>query len=248
MDMRSFFAESPEVAVAFSGGVDSAYVLYEAARWASRVRAYRVQSQLVPAFEKADAVRLADALGAELVELSLDALALPALSANGADRCYHCKRAMMAQVCAAAQADGFAVVCDGTNASDAADERPGMRALAELGVRSPLRECGLTKEMVRERSREAGLFTWDKPAYACLATRIERGEVLSSEKLARIERSEDAMRALGFVDFRVRTAGDVARLELREEDLAQVLARRTEILAALSPFFAHVTLDLEVRG
>ena len=117
--------------------------------------------------------------------LPIDVLCHEKVTANPPDRCYHCKQQIFGKILEKAKADGFSLVLDGTNASDDAADRPGMRALAELKVRSPLRECGLTKAVIREKSMEAGLFTWDKPAYACLATRIPTGEVITAEKLER---------------------------------------------------------------
>ena len=176
MTLEQFFAEKREVAVAVSGGVDSADLLYAAKRYAARVKAYYVSTAFQPEFELEDARRLADELGADMLVLHVDVLSNSAVTANPSDRCYHCKNTLFRQILRAAENDGFPVLLDGTNASDDAGDRPGMRALRELSVRSPLRECGLTKAEIRRLSREAGLFTWDKPAYACLATRIRTGE------------------------------------------------------------------------
>ena len=140
------------------------------------------------------------------------------------------------------------MLIDGTNASDDAGDRPGMRALRELDVRSPLRECGLTKDEIRRRSREAGLPTWDKPAYACLATRIETGTAITPEDLAVTERAEAALTAMGFREFRVRKAGNTARIEVADAEWAALAARRQEILRTLGPLYTHVTVDLEGRA
>ena len=148
----------------------------------------------------------------------------------------------------AAAKDGFDILLDGTNASDDAGDRPGMKALQELQVLSPLRECGLTKDEIRRLSKEAGLFTWNKPAYACLATRIPAGEEITLEKLERVEEAEGYLFALGFTDFRVRTRQGHARLQVRRDQLGRVLERREEILAELKKYFETVSLDLEVRG
>ena len=145
MTLEQFFAENREVAVAFSGGVDSAYLLYAATRYAARVKAYYVSTAFQPEFELADARRLADELGADMLVLHVDVLSNSAVTANPSDRCYHCKNTLFRQILRAAENDGFPVLLDGTNASDDAGDRPGMRALRELSVRSPLRECGLTK-------------------------------------------------------------------------------------------------------
>ena len=248
MELSAFFAQCPEAAVAFSGGADSAYLLYEAARHARRVGAYYVKSVFQPAFELADARRLARALGVTLRVLELDVLAVPCVRDNPPDRCYHCKRAIFSAIAAAAEEDGFPVLLDGTNASDDAADRPGMRALAERSVRSPLRVCGLDREEIRRRSRAAGLFTWEKPAYACLATRIPAGEALTAEKLAAVEAAEAYLASLGFSDFRVRAADGHARLQLRAEQFPLLLARRGEILDRLRRDYQTVSLDLEARA
>lgn len=248
MELSRFFQENHRAALAFSGGADSAYLLYAACRAGAEVRAYYVKTPFQPAFELADARRLARELGADLTVLELDVLADPAIAANPPDRCYHCKKKLFSAIAAQAAADGFGVLMDGTNASDNASDRPGMRALQELAVRSPLRECGLAKDRIRALSREAGLFTWDKPAYACLATRIPTGEAVTAEKLAAVETMEAVLAALGFRDFRVRTERGAARLQVCAEQLPLVLERREAVLAALKPYCGQVTLDLEVRG
>ena len=140
------------------------------------------------------------------------------------------------------------MLLDGTNASDDAGDRPGMAALRELEVRSPLRECGVTKAQVRQLSRQAGLFTWDKPAYACLATRVPTGTAITAEMLARVEQAESALAALGFADFRVRLLDGCARLQLTEAQLPRALACRQQILAALATLFDGVLLDLNSRA
>ena len=144
-------------------------------------------------------------------------------------------------------ADGYPVLLDGTNASDEAGDRPGMRALAELSVRSPLRECGLTKAEIRARSREAGLFTWDKSAYACLATRVPAGEAITAETLARVEGAEDALFRLGYTDFRVRVFHSAARLQLPRGQMERAVREAETIQAALKPYFTPILLDLEGR-
>ena len=157
MTMQEFFIQNPTAAVAFSGGVDSAWLLHEARTWARRTAAYFVRTPLQPDFELEDARETAGRLGVELRVLEADILAVPEVAANPADRCYHCKRALFTRLTAAAAADGFPLVLDGCNASDDASDRPGMRALRELGVRSPLRECGVTKADIRRLAREADL-------------------------------------------------------------------------------------------
>ena len=183
MTLQEFFHNNPRAALAFSGGADSAYLLWAAREWAEDVKAYYVHSPFQPAFELADAKRLAEELGMPMTVLEADVLSVPGAAANGPDRCYHCKTALFTLLKEAALADGYTLLIDGTNASDDAGDRPGMRVLRELAVRSPLREWGVTKAEVRTRSREAGLFTWDKPAYACLATRVPTGTAITPEAL-----------------------------------------------------------------
>ena len=164
MELKQFFETYPEAAIAFSGGVDSAYLLYAAIQYGKRVKAYYVKTAFQPQFELEDAFRLAKELGADMQVLEVDILCDFTVTANPADRCYHCKKALFSHILKAAKADGFSVLLDGTNASDEASDRPGMRAISELSVRSPLRECGLTKRQIRQLSKDAGLFTHDKPA------------------------------------------------------------------------------------
>lgn len=247
MDLQQFFEENPRVALAFSGGTDSAYLLYAGVRYGARIKAYCVKSAFQPKFEEEDARRLAEELGAELVFLPLDILSQAGVTANPPDRCYHCKRLILKTVLAAAEADGFTVLADGTNATDAPEGRPGMKVLTELAVRSPLRECGLTKQEIRRLSREAGLFTYDKPAYACLATRIPTGEPITLQKLRRTEAAEAWLAGLGLRDFRVRTANGIARLQVTQQDLPLVIEQREAIVERLKKDYSGVVLDMEVR-
>lgn len=247
MKLKQFFQENPRVAVAFSGGVDSAYLLYAALEYGAAVKAYYVQTAFQPQFEREDAMALAEELGTDLRILTLDVLCSDVVTANPPDRCYHCKTVIFTAIREAAKADGFALLLDGTNASDDASDRPGMRALKELAVRSPLRECGLTKTEIRRLSREAGLFTWEKPAYACLATRIPTGERITAEKLSRTEAAESWLMSLGLRDFRVRMQGEAAKLQVTEADLPTVLQNREQILEELKKYYSNVWLDLEVR-
>ena len=247
MTLEQFFQENPRCALGFSGGVDSAYLLYAGVKAGADIRPYFIKTAFQPAFELADARKLAAGLGAEVTVLELDALADPRVAANPADRCYFCKQNLFRTLKERAIADGYPVLLDGTNASDEAGDRPGMRALAELSVRSPLRECGLTKAEIRARSREAGLFTWDKPAYACLATRVPAGETITADLLARVEGAEDALFRLGYTDFRVRVFHGAARLQLPRGQMERAVREAETIQAALKPYFTPILLDLEGR-
>ena len=247
MTLEQFFQENPRCALGFSGGVDSAYLLYAGVKAGADIRPYFIKTAFQPTFELADAQKLARGLGVEVTVLELDALADPRVAANPADRCYFCKQNLFRTLKERAIADGYPVLLDGTNASDEAGDRPGMRALAELSVRSPLRECGLTKAEIRARSREAGLFTWDKPAYACLATRVPAGETITADLLARVEGAEDALFRLGYTDFRVRVFHGAARLQLPRGQMERAVREAETIQAALKPYFTPILLDLEGR-
>ena len=247
MELRDFFQECPKVALGFSGGVDSAYLLYAALDHGAQVRPYFIKTAFQPQFELEDARRLCAQLGVELTVLELDVLQIPGVAENPPDRCYHCKRALFGRLRQQALADGYTVLIDGTNASDDAGDRPGMRALGELSVRSPLRECGITKAQVRALSKEAGLFTWDKPAYACLATRVPAGEAITPETLRKVEAAEEALFSLGYSDLRVRVFHGAARLQLPGQQLEQAAKKREAISQALAPWFDTVLLDLKER-
>ena len=247
MNLETFFAENPKAALALSGGVDSSFLLYAGLHCGAEVRPYYVKTAFQPAFELRDALRLGRDAGVAVTVLPYEILSLPAVAANPEDRCYFCKSAIFDRICRQARQDGYSLVLDGTNASDSCADRPGMKALQERGVRSPLRECGLTKDRIRALSREAGLFTWDKPSYACLATRIPAGTPITGEILSRVEQSEDALFRLGFSDFRVRVFHGAARLQLRSDQLSRALERREDIRSALQPFFPLIFMDTEVR-
>lgn len=247
MTLQEFFTEHPKAALGFSGGVDSSYLLWAAVNAGADIAPYYIQTAFQPAFELEDAQRLCAQIGVKLNVIRLDALADPRVAANPANRCYYCKVGLFGALRARAKADGYDLLLDGTNASDDAGDRPGMKALREMEVRSPLRECGLTKAMIRQESRKAGLFTWDKPAYACLATRVPTGRTITSELLRRVEGAETALLALGFTDFRVRLYDEAARLQLPEGQLAKAVEQRQAIRQALAPWFDVVLLDTQTR-
>lgn len=247
MTLHNFFKEHPKAALGFSGGVDSSYLLYAGVQAGADIRPYFIKTAFQPAFELEDAKRLCAFVGSELSVIELDALSNPDVVKNPANRCYYCKTGLFGALQKRALADGYNVLLDGTNASDDSSDRPGMKALQELSVLSPLRLCGLTKAQIRELSREAGLFTWDKPAYACLATRIPAGEPITAALLSRVEGAEQVLFSLGFTDFRVRVFHDAARVQLRPAQMQQALTRRSEILENMRPYFETVLLDLNGR-
>ena len=247
MTLEQFFKENPKVAIGFSGGVDSSYLLFAGLRYGADVQAYYVNAAFQPRFEFEEAKKLATLIGAKMTVLEIDVLKNTQVLANPPERCYYCKLAIFGTLAAQAKADGYPLIIDGTNASDDASDRPGMKALEEMNVRSPLRECGLTKDDIRRLSKEAGLFTWDKPSYACLATRIPTGRTITGELLERVEKAEDALFSLGFSDFRVRVYDNAARLQFPQEQMLIALERKTQIIEAVKPHFPIILLDLEGR-
>ncbi len=247
MTLEQFFINHPKAALAFSGGVDSAYLLYAAKQYRCNIHAYFIKSPFQPEFEYEDARRLAEELEVPFTVIPYDILQHPQVVENNLQRCYYCKQVLFSKLLEIAQQDGFSLLLDGTNASDSMDDRPGMRALQELQVRSPLRECGLTKDMIRALSKHAGLFTFDKPSYACLATRIPTGTSICQQQLTAIEQSEQKLFELGFRDFRVRIFHNTARLQFTESQIVTAVEKRHEIKQALQPYFEDILLDFKTR-
>jgi len=248
MELQTYFLQNPRAALAFSGGVDSSYLMYAARQFGCDLHAYFIKSSFQPQFELNDARRLTEELHVPLTVVQTDVLQNSQVAANDEQRCYYCKTTLFTQLRELARKDGYTLLLDGTNASDSFDGRPGMKALQELGVRSPLRECGLTKTEIRRLSREAGLFTHDKPSYACLATRIPTGTEITESLLQKVEHSEDILFSMGFTDFRVRFFHNAAKIQLPENQFALVLEKRQELTKALSPYFEEVLLDLTPRA
>ncbi len=247
MTLEQFFHTAPRAAAAFSGGTDSAFLLWAAKRYGCEVHAYYVKTAFQPEFELADAKRLTEELDIPLKVIRADILSVPGAAENGPKRCYYCKKALFSLIWDNVRRDGHTLLLDGTNASDDAGDRPGMQALKELHVRSPLRECGITKEEVRRQSKEAGIFTWNKPAYACLATRIPTGMRIRGEDLDRVEKAESTLAGMGFTDFRVRLMPEGARLQFTEAQMELALEKRKEICSRLEPLFPAVLLDMAGR-
>lgn len=183
--MELAFDTNVRYGLAFSGGVDSSLLLAEMARAGVDVKAYLVQTAFLAPFEMDDARRVAETVGAPLEVIDLDILSHADVCANPENRCYLCKTVIFTTILGRMAEEGRTMLCDGTNATDDPARRPGMRALTELGVRSPLREAGLTKDMIRERARELGLPTAEKPSYSCYATHVPAGEPLTAASLAR---------------------------------------------------------------
>lgn len=248
MDLDTFFKENSKVAIAFSGGVDSSYLLYAAGKSGAEVKAYYVKSEFQPAFELQDAKEVAAYCKAEMEIIPCSILQYPDVVENPKNRCYYCKRHLFSLILERAKADGFTTILDGTNASDDVKDRPGYQALQEMQVLSPLRLCGLTKDGVRKLSEEAGLVTWNKPSYACLATRIPTGVAIEKEMLEKTEEAEEYLKGLGFTDFRVRYLSGYARVQLPFSQISAFMERQKTITEELKKWYLGVLLDMETRG
>jgi uncharacterized protein len=216
--LLEIIAGKGSAAVAFSGGVDSSFLCHAAVKaLGAGAVAVTVVSPMLPQSELQNAVRTAAAIGIEHITIREDDIE-DDVAQNNPERCYFCKKKEFASIQKVAEKRGLAAVLDGSNIDDPGDYRPGLKALEELGITSPLREAGLTKNDIRELSRRFALPTWDKPAFACLASRIPYGEKISREKLSRVEKAETVLRNFGFRQFRVRSHHDIARIEAAPEE------------------------------
>ncbi len=222
-------------------------LFYMAKKYAKSVKAYFVKSVFQPEFEKKDAEKICRQLGVDLKILNVDVLSNKLVTDNPVNRCYYCKQGVFGTILEAAKNDGMTVILDGTNASDDADDRPGMKALQEMKVLSPLRMCGYVKSEIRKQSKEAGLFVYNKPSYACLATRIPTGTEIDEEKIKQVEAAETFLFDLGFSDFRVRWMDNKAKIQMPESQLQALMEKREVVLEELSKIFDEVLLDLRTR-
>lgn len=242
-----WFEKNNKAALAFSGGTDSTFLLYAALTAKADVTAYYVRSEFQPEFEYADAlgsIRWMKELGLNAVMKTIEISVLDdeRIAGNTPERCYYCKKTIMTQIASREKSDGYDLLVDGTNSDDAADDRPGMRATAELGVRSPLRELGYSKDDVRRLSEDAGLPTAQKPAYACLATRIPVGESITASKLKITEASENYLMKLGYRDFRIRMLGDAALIQVKQEQMRKLTEELDSIREALAGSYSHIEI------
>ncbi len=245
--LRAELGRLDRVVVAFSGGADSAFLAFVATELLGpeRVLCVTAVSPSLAPEELVDCRQLAEEWGLRWRTVETDELDDPRYAANGTDRCARCKSALMAALGPLAELEAATVVL-GVNVDDLGDFRPGQAAAAEGGARFPMVEAGFTKEDVRRWSRSLGLRTWDKPAAACLASRVPYGTPVTLTTLSSVARAESALRAMGLGQLRVRHHGDVARLEVDDAVLTQVVARRAEVVAAVHRAgYAYVSLDLE---
>lgn len=245
--LRHILHDLDAVVVAFSGGVDSTFLLTVAHQeLGNRCVAASGLSETYAPEEMAEAREIATELGVRYELLQTMELTDPQYADNTHQRCFFCKHELYDKLTQFAQQNDLRHVIDGSNADDVDDFRPGLRAARDLGVRSPLQEAGLTKDEIRELSREMGLRTADKPAVACLSSRFAYGDAITQEKLKQVSTAESGIRALGFRGFRLRHHGRVARLEFLPDDLERAFAQREEVVsAARDAGYEYVTLDLE---
>ena len=262
--LKAWIREKGKIAIAFSGGVDSALLLKAACdalqgveshggtdnadAAENKVLAITADSRVFPGRERSESIEFCKSLNCRQILFRFDEMAVPGFADNPPDRCYICKTALFTRMKAIAAENGMEVLAEGSNMDDLGDYRPGLRAIEELHIASPLREAGLTKAEIRFLSRELGLPTWQKPSFACLASRFVYGETITEDKLAMVEQGEQLLFSLGFHQFRVRIHGTLARIELLPEELDRLLTPelRAEIAKKFRSFgFSYVTLDLQ---
>ncbi|OON96670.1 MAG: TIGR00268 family protein [Candidatus Epulonipiscium fishelsonii] len=237
-----------KVCIAFSGGVDSTYLLYIAYKQLGRanVLAVTVSSSMCPEREFKEALEFIKQHNIKHIIVNADEYNIKEFVENGKDRCYYCKKSIFSKIKEIAKQNGIDYVLDGSNKDDEGDYRPGMKALAELNILSPLKQEGLTKQQIRDFSKNEELPTWNKPSMACLASRIPYGKEITKEKLAKVEKAENFMADLGFKHIRVRYYEELAKIEVPSQNIDEVLKYKQEIVEQFNKFgFKSVALDLK---
>ena len=246
--LREILGEMGSIVVAFSGGVDSTFLLKMAAEvlGTEKVLAVTAQSPTYTLREFEESRQLAHDLGVRQMIINTEELENDDFTANPPERCYFCKLELFSSLLRIAGTEGASDIADGTNLDDLSDYRPGRKAAKEMGVRSPLLEAGMTKDDIRFFSREMGLPTWNKPACACLSSRFPYGTRITREKLAQVERGEDYLRSLGFGQFRLRHHGELARIEISRAQFPLMMENAAEVARKLKASgFTYVAMDLE---
>ena len=246
--LREILGEMGSIVVAFSGGVDSTFLLKMAAEvlGTEKVLAVTAQSPTYTLREFEESRQLAHDLGVRQMIINTEELENDDFAANPPERCYFCKQELFSSLLRIAGTEGASYIADGTNLDDLGDYRPGRKAAKEMGVRSPLLEAGMTKDDIRFFSREMGLLTWNKPACACLSSRFPYGTRITREKLAQVERGEDYLRSLGFGQFRLRHHGELARIEISRAQFPLMMENAAEVARKLKASgFTYVAMDLE---
>ena len=254
-DLKSYFKKLGSVAIAFSSGVDSTFMLKVAHDvLGDKAVAVTARSHSFPAREKTEAINFCIKEGIEHILIDSEELDIPGFKQNPKNRCYLCKHELFEEVIEIAKERNLAYVCEGSNLDDNGDYRPGLQAVAELGVKSPLRECNLWKSEIRAISKELGLETWKKQSFACLSSRFVYGETISVEKLDMVDKAEQFLLDLGFEQERVRihsfgngeTSGTIARIEVKPAEFSKVLAHQENIVSEFKKIgFSYVSLDLQ---